>query len=194
MLSDWSKGFDRVLHDKLWEAVAKYGVSAGPTAAAQSMYWSPLLRAALDGGTLCWHMQGRGIRQGCRLSPFPCVITVPAFWADIHVGFAGGRSRLEGWDLGFGEIVDADDIALLAETEAQAEVAHSVIDEAAVRCDICLNRPDCELLALCRRCKVRYGRGENLPQVNEPAKCVGRHAYATGRVARDVGKRTGDAH
>lgn len=102
-LVDWAKPSDWIKHQILWETLRRLGVPAALVAAAQSLYALPLFRAITGGASSEWHWEERGIRQGCPLSPY-------------LFDFSRGTQR--GWyDLSFGEVLYADDTALVVDTE-----------------------------------------------------------------------------
>lgn len=109
-------------------------------AAIQSLYALPLFRVATDGTSSEWQRQERGIRQGCLLSPFLFMLAISALWEGVRTEcFIRGAQRGL-WDLSFGDILYADDTALVVDTEEQAQATLIVLEAAARMYGLRLNR------------------------------------------------------
>lgn len=107
VLLDWINAVDMARHDQHWEAKAWHGAPAGLTAAICSLHGNPLDRVS-QGGQDSW-----GMRHGCPLSPCIFVASMSAMWVDAWevVRRQGGRTGV--WELDFGELLYADDTAMV---------------------------------------------------------------------------------
>ena len=67
---DYAKAFDCVDHNKLWKILQKMGIPAHLTCLLRILYagQEATVRTGL-GTTDNWFQIGKGVRQGCRLSP-----------------------------------------------------------------------------------------------------------------------------
>ena len=66
---DYSKTFDCVDHYKLWEILQEMGIPDHPTYLLQNLYADQEAIVRIGYGTMDWFKIGKGICQGCILSP-----------------------------------------------------------------------------------------------------------------------------
>ena len=71
---DYVKAFDCVDHNKLWKMLKEMGIPDTPTCHLRNLYAGQ--EATVRNGTTDWFKFGKGVRQGCILSP--CVFTLYA--------------------------------------------------------------------------------------------------------------------
>ena len=69
VLLHWDKAFDKVKHDKLFEALERMSIPDKTLKAIKQLYKNPTFRIEMEGRTSEWTKQKSGIRQGCPLSP-----------------------------------------------------------------------------------------------------------------------------
>jgi hypothetical protein len=67
---DYKKAFDCVEHDKLWTTLGELGVSAHLVKLIRSLYEDQEATIRTAHGDTDWFRIGKGVRQGCILSPF----------------------------------------------------------------------------------------------------------------------------
>ena len=103
--------FDSVRHDKLIEALTRMSIPPKCIEAIKSLYKGPSFCVKIGDSSSTWRKQRRGIWQGCPLSPYLFVILMTVMFRDIHGDLGSTRGRLE--DLGFTELLYADDTALV---------------------------------------------------------------------------------
>ena len=110
------KAFDRVRHEKLFEALDRAGIPQELVDMVEALYENPDFVVELGGHTSATHTQHRGIRQGCPLSPYLFTILTSVLFKDIQNDDTQDayRHRPEGLD--FDEILYADDTALFSTT------------------------------------------------------------------------------
>ena len=70
---DYSKAFDCVYHDKLWKILRGMGIPDYLTCLFRSLYAGQEATVRTGHGTTDWFQIGKGVRQGCILSP--CYLT-----------------------------------------------------------------------------------------------------------------------
>ncbi|GFS04545.1 retrovirus-related Pol polyprotein LINE-1 [Elysia marginata] len=68
-LIDYTKAFDRVMHEKLMEVLAKAGIPSHERRLVCEIYWNQSAKVRLISETTEDIMIQRGVRQGCILSP-----------------------------------------------------------------------------------------------------------------------------
>ena len=66
---DYTKAFDCVDHNKLWKILQEMGISDHPTCFLRNLYASQEATGRNGHGTTDWFQIGKGVHQGCILSP-----------------------------------------------------------------------------------------------------------------------------
>ena len=66
---DYAKAFDCVDHNKLWKILQEMGIPDHLTRLLRNLYAGQEATARTGHGTRDWFQIGKGIRQGCILSP-----------------------------------------------------------------------------------------------------------------------------
>ena len=67
---DYAKAFDCVDHNKLWEIVKEMGIPDHLTCLLRNLYAGQEAIVRTGHGTADWFQIGKGVRQGCILSPY----------------------------------------------------------------------------------------------------------------------------
>ena len=81
---DYAKAFDSVDHNKLWQFLKEMGIPDHLTCLLRNMYASHEATVVTGPGTTDWFQIGKGVRQGCILSP--CLFN---FYAEYIMRNAG---------------------------------------------------------------------------------------------------------
>ena len=68
-LSDYAKAFDCVDHNKLWTILKEMGKPVHVTCILRNLYAGQEATVRTGHGTTDWFQRGKGVRQGCILSP-----------------------------------------------------------------------------------------------------------------------------
>ena len=66
---DYAKAFDCVDHNKLWEILEEMGIPDHLTCLLRNLYAGQEATVRTGHGTTDWFQVGKGVRQGCILSP-----------------------------------------------------------------------------------------------------------------------------
>ena len=66
---DYSKAFDCVDHNKLWKILQEMGIPGHLTCLLRNLYAGQEATVRTRYGTTDWLQIGKGVRQGCILSP-----------------------------------------------------------------------------------------------------------------------------
>ena len=66
---DYAKAFDRVDHNKLWKILKEMVIPDHVTCLLRNLYASEEATVRTGHGTTDWFQIGKGVRQGCILSP-----------------------------------------------------------------------------------------------------------------------------
>ena len=81
---DYAKAFDCVDHNKLWEILKEMGIPDHLTCLLRNLYVGQEATVRTGHGTIDWFQVGKGVRQGCILSP--CLFN---FYAEYIMRNAG---------------------------------------------------------------------------------------------------------
>ena len=68
-LIDYVKAFDCVDHNKLWKILKEMGIPDNLTCLLRNLYAGQEATTETGHGTTDWFQIGKGVRQGCILSP-----------------------------------------------------------------------------------------------------------------------------
>ena len=66
---DYAKAFDYVDHNKLWKILTEMGIPDHLTCLLRSLYAEQEATVKTGHGTTDWFQSGKGVHQGCMLSP-----------------------------------------------------------------------------------------------------------------------------
>ena len=66
---DYAKAFDCVDHNKLWKILKEMGIPDHLNCLLRNLYAGQEARVRTGHGTIDWFQKGKGVRQGCILSP-----------------------------------------------------------------------------------------------------------------------------
>ena len=67
--TDYAKAFDYVGHNKLWKILQEMGIADDLTCLLKNLYAGPEATVRIGHGTTDWFQVGKGVHQGCILSP-----------------------------------------------------------------------------------------------------------------------------
>ena len=88
---DYAKAFDCVDHNKLWKILNEMGIPDHLTCLLRNLYAGQEATVRTGRGTTDWFQIGKGVPQGCILSP--CLFNI---YAEYIMRNAGLESRLPG--------------------------------------------------------------------------------------------------
>ena len=120
---DYAKAFDCVDHNKLWKIVKQMGITDHLTSLLRNLYAGQEAIVRTGHGTTDWFQRGKGVRQGCILSP--CLFN---FYAE-YIRSAGLEETQAGIKIAgrnINHLRYADDTTLMAESEEELK---SLLDE-----------------------------------------------------------------
>ena len=114
---DYAKAFDCVDHNKLWKMLREMGIPDHLTCLSRNLYAGQEATVRTGHGTTDRFQIGKGVRQGCILSP--CLFN---FYAEYIMRNAGLKEAQDGIKIAGRNINNlryADDTTLMAETEEE---------------------------------------------------------------------------
>ena len=114
---DYAKAFDCVDHNKLWEILKKMGIPDYLTCLLRNLYAGQEATVRTGHGTTDWLQMGKGVSQGCILSP--CLFNLHAEYIMRNAGMEETQAGIKiAWrninNLGY-----ADDTTFMAESEEE---------------------------------------------------------------------------
>ena len=118
---DYAKAFDSVDHNKLWKILNKMGIPDHLTRLLRNLYVGQEAAVRTGDGTTDWFQIGKGVRQGCILSP--CLFN---FYAEYIMRNAGLEETQAGINIArrnINNLTYADDTSLMAESEEELKAS-----------------------------------------------------------------------
>ena len=109
---DYAKAFDCVDHNKLWKILQEMGIPDHLTCLLRNLYAGQKATVRTGHGTTDWFQVGKGVCQGCILSP--CLFNLYAEYIIRNVGL-DKESRFAGRNIN--NLRYADDTTLMEESE-----------------------------------------------------------------------------
>ena len=110
---DYAKAFDCVDHNKLWKILKKMGIQDHLTCLLRNLYAGQEGRVRTGHGTTDWFQIGKGVHQGCILSP--CLFNLYA----EYIGLEEAQARIRSAGRNINNLGYADDTTLMAESEEE---------------------------------------------------------------------------
>ena len=92
-LSTMPKPFDCVDHNKLWKILKEMGIPDHLTCLLRNLYAGQEATVSTGHGTTDWFQRGKGVRQGCILSP--CSFNLYAEYIMRNAGLDEAQARIK---------------------------------------------------------------------------------------------------
>ena len=90
---DYTKAFDCVDHNKLWEILQEMGIPEHLTCLLRNLYAGQEATVRTIHGTMDWFQIGEGVRQGCILSP--CLFNLYAEYIMRNAGLDEAQAGIK---------------------------------------------------------------------------------------------------
>ena len=110
---DYAKAFDCVYHNKLWKILKEMGIPEHLTCLLRNLYAGQEATVRTGHGTTDWFQIGKGVRQGCILSP--CLFNLHAEYIMRNVGLDEAQAGIKIPRRIINNLRYADDTTLMAE-------------------------------------------------------------------------------
>ena len=107
---NYAKAFDCVDHNKLWKILKEMGISDHLEATVRTEH-----------GTKDWFQIGKGVRQGCMLSP--CLFNLYAEYIMRNAGLEEAQAGIKIAGRNINNLRYADDTTLMAESEEELKTS-----------------------------------------------------------------------
>ena len=114
---DYAKAFDCVGHNKLWKILKEMGIPDHLTCILRNPYAGQEATVKTGHGTADWFQIGKGVHQGCILSP--CLFNLYAEYIVLSAGLDEPQGGIKIAGRNINNIRYADDTILMAESEEE---------------------------------------------------------------------------
>ena len=114
---DYAKAFDCVDHNKLWKILQVMGIPDHLTCLLRTLYAGQEATVRTGHGTTDWFQVGKGVRQGCLLSP--CLFNLYAEYIMRDAGLEEAQAGMKIAGRNINHLRYAHDTTLMAESEEE---------------------------------------------------------------------------
>ena len=114
---DYAKAFDCVDHNKLWNILKEMGIPDYLTCFLRNLYADQEATVRTGHGTTDWFQMGKGVCQGCILSP--CLFNLYAEYIMRNAGLEEAQARIKIARRNINNLRYADDTTLMAGSEEE---------------------------------------------------------------------------
>ena len=113
----YAKAFDCVDHNKLWKILQKMGIPDHLTCLLRNLYAGQEATVRTGHGTTDWFQIGKGVRQGCILSP--SLLNLYVEYIMRNTGLVETQAGIKIARRNINDLRHADDTTLMAESEEE---------------------------------------------------------------------------
>ena len=124
---DYAKAFDCVDHNKLWKILKEMGISDHLTCLLRNLYTGQEATVRTRHGTTDLFQRGKGVCQGCMLSP--CLFNLYAEYIMRNAGLDEAQAGIKTARRNINNLRYADDTTLMAEGEELKSLLMKVREE-----------------------------------------------------------------
>ena len=110
LLTDYAKAFDCVDHNKLWKILKEMGIPDHLTCPLRNLYAGQEATVRTGHGTMDWFKIGKGLHQGCILSP--CLFNLYAEYIMRNAGLDEAQAGIKIAGRNINNLRYADDTTL----------------------------------------------------------------------------------
>uniref|UniRef100_A0AC11DZ13 Uncharacterized protein n=1 Tax=Ovis aries TaxID=9940 RepID=A0AC11DZ13_SHEEP len=114
---DYAKAFDSVDHNQLWKILPEMGIPGHLTCRLRNLYADQEASVRTGHETTAWIQIGKGVRQGCILSP--CLFNLYAEYIMRNTGLEEAQAGIKIAGRSINKLRYADDTTLMAESEEE---------------------------------------------------------------------------
>ena len=124
---DYAKAFDCVDHNKLWKTLKEMGIPDHLTCPLRNLYAGQEATVRTGHGTTDWFQIGKGVHQGCILSP--CLFHLYAEYIMRNAGLVEAQAGIKIAGRNLNNLRYADDTTLMAESKELKSLLMKVKEE-----------------------------------------------------------------
>ncbi|KAM7226714.1 hypothetical protein CapIbe_022859 [Capra ibex] len=134
---DYAKAFVCVDHNKLWKILKEMGIPDHLTCLLRNLYACQEAAVRTGHGTTDWFQIGKGVHQGCILSP--CLFNLYAEYIMRNAGLEETQARIKISGRNINNLRYADDTTLMAESEEELKILLMKVKEESEKIGLKLN-------------------------------------------------------
>ena len=134
---DYTKAYDCVDHNKLWKILQEMEIPDHLTRLLRYLYADQEATVRTGHGTTDWFQIGKGVRQGCILSP--CLFNVYAEYIMRKTGLDEAQAGIKIAGRNINNLRYADDTTLMAESEDELKSLLMKVKEESEKVGLKLN-------------------------------------------------------
>ena len=134
---DYAKAFDCVDHHKLWKILKEMGIPERLTCLLRNLYAGQEVTVRTGYGTTDCFQVGKGVRQGCILSP--CLFNLQAEYIMRNAGLDEAQAGIKITGRNINNLRYADDTTLMAESEEELKSVLVKVKEESEKVGLKLN-------------------------------------------------------
>ena len=142
---DYAKAFDCVDHNKLWKILKEMGITDQLTCLLRNLYACQEATVRTGHGTTDWFQIGKGVCQGCILSP--CLFNFYTEYIMRNAGLEEAQAGIKIVGRNINNLRYADDTALMAESEEELKSLLMKMKEESEKVGLKLNIQKTKIMA-----------------------------------------------
>ena len=142
---DYAKAFDCLGHNKLWKILKEMGIPDNLSCLLRNLCASQETTDRTGHGTMNWFQIGKGVRQGCILSP--CLFNLYAEYILWNATLDEAQAGIQISGRNINSLRYADDITLMAKTEEELKSLLMKVKEESENIGLNLNIQKTKIMA-----------------------------------------------
>ena len=142
---DYDKAFDCVDHNKLWKILKEVGIPDHLTCLLRNLYTGQESIVRTGRGTTDWFQIGKGVSQGCILSP--CLFNLYAEYIMRNAGLDEAQAGIKIAGRNINNLRYADDTTLMAESKEELKSLLMTVKEESEKVGLKLNIQKTKIMA-----------------------------------------------
>ena len=143
--TDYTKAFDCVDHNKLWKILNNMGISDHLTCLLRNVYAGQEATIRTGHGTTDWFQIGKGVCQGCLLSP--CSFNLNAEYIMRNAGLEEAQAGIKIAKRNINNLTYVDDTTFMAESEEEIKSLLMKVKEESDKVGLKLNIQKTKIMA-----------------------------------------------
>ena len=144
-LIDYAKAFNCVDHNRLWKNLKEMGIPDHLTCLLRNLYADQEATVRTGHGKIDWFQIGKGVRQGCILSP--CLFNLHADYIIQNTKLDEAQDGIKIAKRNINNLRYADDTTLMAESEEELKSLWMKVKEESEKADLKLNIQKTKIMA-----------------------------------------------
>ena len=142
---DYAKAFDYVDHNNLWIILQEMGIPDHLTCLLRNLNAGQEVTVRIGHGTMDWLQIGKGVHQGCLLSP--CLFNLYAEYIMRNAGLDEAQAGINIAKRNINNLRYADDTTLMAENQEELKSLLTKVKKESEKADLKLNMQKSKIMA-----------------------------------------------